>query len=290
MSASASPHMTVLGASASASAPRVWPRRVAGDRSSGLRVASARAASCASASASARTSGVELTDWARELRRQAGDERGALVRDTSNVESDPAALFKTKLFAFVYWRGYRQLFAAVGYPGKEEEVALALRALGSGETLLDVSCGPGLITDGLARSNAYGKVVAIDISPEMCDLARETCRDVDVYCCDVCDLPFVDESFDRVHSSAGAHCWSDAEAGFAQLFRVCKRGGCVFLSTVVLAQTTTSEEEYTASRMPNTPFWKPETIVSMMQKAGFENVQIVSRAGCFVSLKAIRAA
>lgn len=284
MSASASPHMTVL--SASASAPRVWPRRVAGDRSSGLRVASARAASCASASA--RTSGVELTDWARELRR--GDERVVLVRDKSNVESDPAALFKTKLFAFVYWRGYRQLFAAVGYPGKKEEVALALRALGSGETLLDVSCGPGLITDGLARSNAYGKVVAIDISPEMCDLARETCRDVDVYCCDVCDLPFVDESFDRVHSSAGAHCWSDAEAGFAQLFRVCERGGCVFLSTVVLAQTTTSEEEYTASRMPNTPFWKPETIVSMMQKAGFENVQIVSRAGCFVSLKAIRAA
>ena len=288
MSASASSHMTVVGTSCrlGASAPRVWTRRVADDRSSGLRVASARAAS----SASARTSGVELTDWARELRREAGDERVALVRDASNVESDPAALFKTKLFAFVYWRGYRQLFAAVGYPGKTAEVALALRALGSGETLLDVSCGSGLITDGLARSNAYGQVVAIDISPEMCNLARETCRDVDVYCCDVCDLPFVDESFDRVHSSAGAHCWRDAEAGFAQLFRVCKRGGCVFVSTVVLAQTTTSEEEYTASRMPNTPFWKPETIVSMMQKAGFENVQIVSRTGCFVSLKANRAA
>jgi len=279
--------MTVVGTSCRlevrASPSRGWLRRVEGERA--LSVARAVRATAASA----RTSGVELTEWARELRRKGDDERVALVRDASHVKYDPAALFKTKLFAFVYWRGYRQLFAAVGYPGETKEVELALRVLGSGETLLDVSCGPGLITDGLARSNKYGRVVAIDISPEMCDLARETCRDVDVYCCDVCDLPFVDESFDRVHSSAGAHCWSDAETGFTQLFRVCKRGGCVFLSTVVLAQTMTSEGEYMARRMPNTPFWKPETIVSMMRRAGFENVQIVSRAGCFVSLKAIRA-
>jgi ATP-binding cassette subfamily F protein 2 len=205
---------------------------------------------------------------------------------TSTSSSEAAALFKTKIFAFSYWRGYRQLFNLLGYPGKEKEVELALRELTAGGVLLDASCGPGEITRGLLSSGKFERVVAIDYSSEMCALAREACGGAaSVYVADVADLPFADEQFASVHSSAGAHCWGDSSRGFSELFRVCAKGGTILISTVVLLNRTTSEEEYMTSRTANTPFWDAEVVKRMMMEAGFEKIQLVASDKCFVSLK-----
>ena len=60
------------------------------------------------------------------------------------------------------------MFNALGYPGVEKEVELALRNFPTEATsALDVSCGPGVITDALARSGRFQSVVAIDYSDEM---------------------------------------------------------------------------------------------------------------------------
>lgn len=234
-----------------------------------------------------RAADVELLPWARELDARDGNFR----RDenaSAATSASAATLFGTKIFAWAYWRGYRQMFNALGYPGVEKETQMALRCFPTeASTALDVSCGPGVITDALARSGRFQSVVAIDYSDEMVILAREECGPrAKVYVADVCDLPFASDSFDVVHSSAGAHCWGEPSIGFREMHRVLKPGGTILISTVVLLKKTTTEETYMQSRGANTPFWDETTVVKMMQDSGFMDVEVVSLEKCFVSIKA----
>ncbi len=54
----------------------------------------------------------------------------------------------------------------------EHDAARLLPHLRPGMRLLDVGCGPGTITTGLARAVAPGEVVGIDVSPEVIEEAR----------------------------------------------------------------------------------------------------------------------
>ena len=163
--------------------------------------------------------------------------------------------------------------------------------------MLDVSCGPGLILDLLARDSArsgkWERVVGLDFSREMVTLAREACGErATVVVADACDLPFADGTFDVLHSSAGAHCWGDLnsrgvpESAFREMYRVLKPTGEILVSTVVLLKPTTVEEEY--SRTPNTPFFDERAVCRMIQDAGFRDVEVIAKDKCFVAVKAVK--
>ena len=84
------------------------------------------ARSRARALARRRAADVELLPWARELDARDDDfRRDENARATTSARA--ATLFGTKIFAWVYWRGYEQMFNALGYPGVEKEVELAAR-------------------------------------------------------------------------------------------------------------------------------------------------------------------
>jgi len=73
--------------------------------------------------------------------------------------------------------------------------------LGADEAVLDVGCGTGNLTRVvLARLSARGRVVAVDLSPRMLELARAKNDDrrVDFRQAHVCDLSLADQSIDRV--------------------------------------------------------------------------------------------
>src|SRR2546428_11725783 len=55
----------------------------------------------------------------------------------------------------------------------EEAAAFLLPALRRGMRLLDVGCGPGSITQGLAERLAPGQVVGLDLSRETLAAARQ---------------------------------------------------------------------------------------------------------------------
>ena len=87
----------------------------------------------------------------------------------------------------------------------ENSASFLLAHLSPGLALLDVGCGPGNITAGLAERLVGGSVIGIDRSEEVIARAREQYpaspqRDVTFRVGDVYELDFPDESFDIVYA------------------------------------------------------------------------------------------
>lgn len=112
-----------------------------------------------------------------------------------------------------------------------DSAAYLLPHLRPGLDLLDVGCGPGSITVGLAAAVAPGRVVAVDTAPEVVPVASAAAAragvDVEVRTGDVMELPFDDDSFDVVHAHQVLQHVADPVAALGQLRRVTRPGGVV---------------------------------------------------------------
>lgn len=96
-----------------------------------------------------------------------------------------------------WWLG-RGLYADRDRPGWEDELAELtdlIAALPPKHTL-DVACGTGFLTRHLR-----GEVVGLDQSDAMLDVAREQAPDATFVEGDALDLPFDDDSFERVFTT-----------------------------------------------------------------------------------------
>ena len=151
-------------------------------------------------------------------------------------------MFRTPWLAFVYERGWRQQFRAAGFPGIDAEFAEVNEffAPAAGGVVVDMSCGSGLMTRRLARSKAYGRLLAVDYSESMLAETRRRCEqektptDALTLCrADVAQLPLADASIDAMHAGAALHSWPRLETGLAEIRRVLKPGGRFFATTFV---------------------------------------------------------
>lgn len=105
------------------------------------------------------------------------------------------------------------------------DVLARLDGIASDATILDVGCGTGRVTERLARLVPRGRVLAVDASQEMVELARERLAGrAEVWCQDVLALE-LDEPVDAVFSTAALHWVVDHERLWRQLAGVLRRGG-----------------------------------------------------------------
>ena len=103
----------------------------------------------------------------------------------------------------------------------------------SGQRLLDVGCGTGVVAITAARKGA--DVSGLDLTPQLLQRARENAAtagvQVDWHEGDAEQLPFEDAAFDVVLSHF-AHIFAPRpEVVTAQMLRVLKRGGTIAFST-----------------------------------------------------------
>lgn len=91
-----------------------------------------------------------------------------------------------------------------------------------GERILDLGCGPGNLTEKIARSGA--EVVGLDSSPEMIGQARRNYPALSFVLADGAKMELRDE-FDAVFSNAALHWMLDFEAIASGISRALKRGG-----------------------------------------------------------------
>lgn len=114
----------------------------------------------------------------------------------------------------------------------EEAARFLLNHLKPGMRLLDIGCGPGSITLGLARYVAPAEVVGIDQAEEALDAARqlasdESVRNVRFDQANVYELPFGDASFDVVYGHQIMQHLADPVAALTEAKRVLGPGGYV---------------------------------------------------------------
>ena len=91
----------------------------------------------------------------------------------------------------------------------------------AGESILDLGCGDGQLTQRIAATGA--NLVGVDASPEMVSAALS--RGVRAVEARAESLPFPDKAFDAVFSNAALHWVRDQDAMISQVHRILKPNG-----------------------------------------------------------------
>ncbi|SHN47023.1 methyltransferase domain-containing protein [Cryptosporangium aurantiacum] len=101
-------------------------------------------------------------------------------------------------------------------------------AITSGQSVLDVACGTGVVARFAAgRVGPSGSVVGVDLNDAMLDVARRLRPDLDWRLGDACALPFDDGAFDVVLSQAGLMFFGDRTVALREMARVAGPDGRV---------------------------------------------------------------
>ena len=117
----------------------------------------------------------------------------------------------------------------------EDSAAFLLPHLRPGMRVIDVGCGPGSITRGLADRVAPGEVVGVDASAEVLDVARHeasTATNLRYQQSSVYQLPFADASFDVAFAHQVLQHLADPAAAIREMLRVLVPAGLVAVRDV----------------------------------------------------------
>ena len=110
--------------------------------------------------------------------------------------------------------------------GWRRRAARATRVIAGGSAL-DVACGSGKLTAELARVVGHpGRVVGLDFSASMLEVARRDHPDIEFIEGDALNLPFDDASFDATTIAFGLRNLADPVKGLREMLRVVRPGGC----------------------------------------------------------------
>lgn len=112
----------------------------------------------------------------------------------------------------------------------ERFIAELMSRMSSPYSLVDVGCGPGHVTELLARRLAQGKVVGIDLSEVLIGIARKKRERLDNLKFEVgnaLNLPYSNETFDGAVSVNSIKAWSGQQFGVDEMTRVVRSGAKV---------------------------------------------------------------
>ena len=102
-----------------------------------------------------------------------------------------------------------------------------LAGVASGQRVVDVGCGTGILTAELVVRVGADNVAAIDPSAPFVEAARQRYPGVDVRHGPAEDLPFEDGAFDAALAQLVVHFMTDPVAGLREMARVTRPGGVV---------------------------------------------------------------
>ncbi|NWF55298.1 MAG: arsenite methyltransferase [Syntrophaceae bacterium] len=160
---------------------------------------------------------------------------------------------------------------------------LALASLREGETVLDLGSGAGFDCFLAARQvGKTGKVIGVDMTPEMIDKARENAKkgeftNVEFRLGEIENLPVADKQVDMVISNCVINLSPAKKRVFQEAFRVLKPGGRLMVSDIVLKkelpeQIRASVAAYTAC-VAGAEI--RENYLGAIRGAGFQEVRVL---------------
>jgi SAM-dependent methyltransferase len=158
----------------------------------------------------------------------------------------------------------------------------AIAALRPGETVLDLGAGGGFDCFLAARAvGPTGKVIGVDMTPDMVTLARGNARkvaatNVEFRLGEIEHLPVADGTIDVIVSNCVINLSPEKQAVFDEAFRVLRVGGRLAISDVVAIAPLPSAWRHDASAMCGCLGGAAsiDEVHAMLREAGFESIEI----------------
>lgn len=118
---------------------------------------------------------------------------------------------------------------------------ISLLDLKENDIVLDVASGTGEPGLTIASRLKKGKVIGVDISQDMLEIAKENAdargiNNFEILACDVCNLPFEDNTFDAISCRFGFMFFPDMQLAAKEMVRVLKPGGKIATSVWNVAE------------------------------------------------------
>ncbi|HLP39734.1 class I SAM-dependent methyltransferase [Lacibacter sp.] len=169
--------------------------------------------------------------------------------------------------------------------------------LQDGYHVLDVAAGTGEPGLTIASKIRNGKVIITDLSDEMLVIAHENAqraglRNVEFSVCDVCELPFDDNSFDAISCRMGFMFFPDMLLAAKEMLRVLKPGGKIAASVwsgpekngwFTAAMSTVKNNVELPVPVPGSPGMfrcaKDGLIAGLFEEAGLTNITQIELPG-----------
>jgi SAM-dependent methyltransferase len=190
-------------------------------------------------------------------------------------------LMLTRVVPAIYERWWRPALgrAVKGLtgPGMDEEVRIArlLLALGEGDVVLDLACGPANFSREFARTvGPQGLVVGLDASPTMLargaeDTRRAAIDNLALIRSDATALPFKPETFDAACCFAALHLFADPFAALDEMRWALRPGGRIAIMTSARRQLTLRPLKPFVERASGMRVFEADEIVGALEQRGF---------------------
>jgi arsenite methyltransferase len=153
-----------------------------------------------------------------------------------------------------------------------------------GETVLDLGSGAGFDVFLASRAvGPMGRVIGVDMTPEMVDKARANAASAKVYNVDfrlghIEDLPVNSGTVDLVISNCVVNLSPEKDKVFSEVYRVLKPGGRMLVSDLVLIKALSERLKHSVEAYVGCVAGASmkEDYLQLMRNAGFEKVEIVA--------------
>ncbi len=171
-----------------------------------------------------------------------------------------------------------------------ESIIKSIKPAGD-DRVLDIAAGTGEPGLTIASMLDNGKVVITDLAEDMLAIARENAAfrnigNIQTVACDVCELPFEDDSFDAISCRFGFMFFPDMQLAANEMARVLKPGGRMATSVwnlpeknywVTAMMGTIAKNMEMPQPPPGSPGMfrcsKPGLMKAIFEEAGFKNIR-----------------
>lgn len=172
-----------------------------------------------------------------------------------------------------------------------DKIIAAIRPAGK-DKVLDIAAGTGEPGLTIAAMLDGGTVMITDLAEDMLAIARENAasrglNNIETKACDVCELPFADNSFDAISCRMGFMFFPDMQLAANEMYRVLKPGGRIATSVwdgpdknfwVTAVMGTINRNMDLPPPPPGAPGMfrcaQPGLMKGIFENAGFKNIQV----------------
>lgn len=129
---------------------------------------------------------------------------------------------------------WAKMTSKLTYAPFAKKIVESLAPLESGSTIVDLGTGPGILSIELNRLLPQAKIIGVDLSSDMLEIAGKNANEAGVSNYETRlgraeEIPVESNSVNLVVTQSSFHEWEDQRKGLSEIFRILKPSGSLIL-------------------------------------------------------------